>query len=43
MRNRIIAWLGVLALGVAIAPSDVPGLTIPGHDMSPGMEMQMSS
>ena len=30
-----------LALGVAIAPSDVPGLTIPGHDMGMGMDQEM--
>jgi predicted metal-binding membrane protein len=44
---RAVATYGVatvliaLALGVAIAPSDVPGLTIPGHDM--GMDMEMGS
>jgi predicted metal-binding membrane protein len=33
--------LVVLALGVAIAPSDVPGLTIPGDHMGMGMDMKM--
>jgi predicted metal-binding membrane protein len=33
----------VLALGVAIAPDDVPGLTVPGDDMGMGMGMEMDS
>ena len=43
---RAVATYGVatvliaLALGVAIAPSDVPGLTIPGHDMGMGMDQE---
>jgi predicted metal-binding membrane protein len=33
--------LAALALGVAIAPADVPGLTIPSHHTGQGMGMKM--
>ena len=37
--NRGVAlMLVVLALGVALAPDDVPGLTVPGADRQMSME-----